>query len=197
MSSSIVERAEARRQTALALLESLQYVDRWAELGRAELVGSVRHGLVVARDIDVEVTVPALDPAATFAVAGAIATDPGVVRAVYRNQSELRGWLYWEIGVRGNDGKEWTIETYVSGPDDPYAGWSSELAAALAAALTHEQRATIVALKEELADDPQYRAMDVYRAVVDGGARTPTEFAAWRATSGSGELVRWLPTVRR
>jgi len=195
--SAITDRAAARQATALALLESLRYLDRWGRLGHAELVGSVRHGLVVARDIDVEVTVPALEPAATFAVAGELATDPLVARATYRNQAESRGWLYWEIGAHGEDGEEWTIETYVSGPDDPYAGWSAELASALAAALTDEQRAAILALKEALADDPDYRAMDVYRAVVDGGVRSPAELAEWREASGSSELVRWLPALRR
>jgi hypothetical protein len=194
--ATVLERAAVRQRSALALLDSLAYLERWGRLGRAELVGSVRHGLVVARDIDVEVTVPALDPRAAFAVAGEVAASPCVVRALYRNQSESHGWLYWEISARAGDGEEWTIETYVSGPDDRYAGWSAELATALEQALTDENRVAILTLKEALVHDAAYRAMDVYRAVVDGGVRTLDEFAAWRETSGSSELVRWRP-VRR
>ena len=169
----------------------------WGTLGPTELVGSVRHGLVVARDIDVEIAAPVLDPAATFAVAGELAASPRVVRALFRNQSASRGWLYWEISAQADDGEEWTIETYISGPDDPYRGWSAELATALERALTDEERCAILALKESLADDPAYRAMDVYRAVADGGVRTPDEFEPWRETSGSDELMRWLPRLRR
>ena len=192
----MLERAEERRRSALALLDSLHYLERWSRLGPVELVGSVRHGLVVAHDIDVEIAVTALDPSATFAIAGELAADPRVVRALYRNQSAARGWLYWEISAQADDGEEWTVETYVSGPDDPYRGWSAELAPALEQALTDEERRAILALKEALADDPAYRAMNVYRAVADGGVRTLEEFAAWHDTSGSDELVRWLP-VRR
>jgi hypothetical protein len=194
--AAILERAAARQRSALALLDSLRYLERWGRLGPTELVGSVRHGLVVARDIDVEVTVPRLDPAATFSIAGELAASPCVLRALYRNESDSRGWLYWEISARADDGEEWTIETYVSGPNDGYAGWSAELATALEEALTDEERGAILELKEALVDDPAYRAMDVYRAVFGAGVRALDEFTAWRDTSGNSELVRWLP-VRR
>ena len=191
--STVVERAQRRRCRALELVDSLHYLERWGRLGDTELVGSVRHGLVVAHDIDVEVTVPALDVAATFAVVAEIALDPAVLRALYRNQSADRGWLYWELGVRLDGGEEWTIETYVSGPRDSYAGWSAELARSFDRVLTEEHRRSILELKEALADDPDYRAMDVYRGVVEGGVRTVKEFEAWRAVHGSTELVRWDP----
>jgi hypothetical protein len=194
---SAAERAEARRRTALDLLASLRYLERWGGVGRPELVGSVRHGLVVARDVDVEVSVAALDVPATFAVVAEIAADGRVTRALFRNEADERGWLYWEVVARGDDGEEWTIETYVSGPDDRYSGWSAELARAFGDVLTDEAREAILVLKESLAGDPDYRAMDVYRAVVESGVRTPEELRSWRATYGSTELVRWDPASVR
>jgi hypothetical protein len=194
---STSERAEARRQTALDLLASLRYLERWGDVGRPELVGSVRHGLVVARDVDVEVSVDALDVAASFAVIAEVAADRRVTRALFRNEADERGWLYWEVVARGDDGKEWTIETYVSGPNDRYAGWSAEFAGALGDVLTDDARETILVLKESLAGDPNYRAMDVYRAVLEAGVGTREELRSWRATHGSTELVRWDPASAR
>ena len=193
--SELAERAEARRRRAVEILDALRYLERWGRIGRAELAGSVRLGLVVAHDIDVEVVVEELDPTAAFGVAGEIAGDPRVVRVLYRNLTAKRGWLYWEIEVRCEDGDEWTIETYVNGPADPYRGWSVELADALDRVLTEEQREVILALKEALADDEDYRSLDVYRAVVDGGVRTLDAFRAWRVEHGSAELVHWIPAA--
>jgi hypothetical protein len=134
-----------------------------------------------------------LNAEAAFAVAGEIASDPHVVRALYRKMDVSRGWLYWEIGYRCDDGEEWTIETYLGGSTDPYAGWSSELAAAFDGVLTEEHRRAILELKEAMVEEPEYRAMNVYRAVVDGSVRDIDAFRCWRAEHGSAELVRWRP----
>jgi hypothetical protein len=63
--------------------------------------------------------------------------------------------------------------------------------------LTDDARETILVLKESLAGDPDYRAMDVYRAVLEAGVGTPEELRSWRATHGSTELVRWDPASAR
>lgn len=190
--STLEERAEARRLGALELLAELRLVERLSRLGTVEVTGSVAHGLVVAHDVDVDVTADALDPAACLAAVGELAADPRVVRVVYTNATERFGWLSVDI-VCDIRGERWTIELYVNGPGASCPGWTSELAAVLSPVLTPEQRHAILELKEALADDPEYRSMDVYRAVVDGGVRGIDAFLDWRREHGSEELARWLP----
>ena len=186
------QRAEARRLRALELLAELRVLDHLSELGTVEVTGAVAHGLVVAHDIDVDVTAAALDAPACFAVMGELAADPRVVRVVYTNATERFGWLSFDI-VCLFAGEKWTIELYVNGPDASCFGWTSELAGVFSGVLTPEQRDAILELKEALADDPEYRSMDVYRAVMDGGVRGIDAFLAWRTEHGSEELARWLP----
>ena len=190
--STLEERAEARRLRALELLAELRVLEHLSELGTVEVTGAVAHGLVVARDIDVDVTAAVLDAPGCIAVVGELAADPRVVRIVYTNATERFGWLSFDI-VCADGGERWTIELYVNGPGASFLGWTSELASVLSRVLTPEQRHAILELKEELADDPQYRSMDVYRAVVDDGVRGLDAFVAWRSEHGSEELARWLP----
>lgn len=190
---TVEEREEARRRVALDLLAELRAVEHLSRLGQVEITGAVRHRLVVAHDIDVDVTAEELDAAACFEAVGKIAVDPRVVRVVYRNDRQRFGWLAFDIVCRLYDGEDWVIELYVNGPNASYAGWTAELARELANVLTPEHRRAILELKEALAGDVDYRSMDVYRAVVDGGIRDLDGFLRWRAEHGSAELARWLP----
>ena len=190
--STVEDRAESRRRCALELLAELRVVERLSALGAVEVTGSVAHGLVVAHDIDIDVTADTLETAACFAVVGELAADPRVVRVAYENAVERFGWLSFDIVCLAG-GERWTIELYVNGPDASCPGWTAELARVLSQSLTAEQRHAILELKEALADDPGYRSMDVYRAVVDGGVRDADEFLSWRVGNGSEELARWLP----
>jgi hypothetical protein len=192
--SALAERAEARRLRALELLAELRVLERLSKLGPVEITGSVAHGLVVAHDIDVDVTVAALDARACFAVIGELAADPRVVRVVYTNATERFGWLSFDI-VCVFGGEKWTIELYVNGPEASCLGWTAELAGVFSRVLSPEQRDAILELKEALVDDPEYRSMDVYRAVMDGGVSGVDAFLAWRTEHGSEELARWLPAT--
>jgi hypothetical protein len=194
---SVEEREKARRGRALGLLEDLHVVERLSVLGPVEITGAVRHRLVVDRDIDMDVTVSELDARACFAAIGEMATDPRVLKVVYRNDASTHGWLAFDITCSDADGDPWIIELYVSTPAASFFGWTSELARLLEGVLTSEQRRAILELKEALAGDAEYRSMDVYRAVVDDGVRGTDEFLRWRTEHGSAEIARWLPgTVR-
>jgi hypothetical protein len=54
--------------------------------------------------------------------------------------------------------------------------------------LTAETRLAILRVKSVWASRPEYarvvRSFDIYTAVLDGGVRTPDEFAAWLAERG-------------
>jgi hypothetical protein len=190
---SVEEREAARRRHALDLLEELHVVERLSVLGPVEVTGAVRHRLVVDRDIDMDVTVDELDAGACFAAIGEIATDPRVLRIVYRNDASAFGWLAFDITCSDADGNAWIIELYVSTPAASFFGWTSELARLLEGVLTPDQRHAILELKEALVGDAEYRSMDVYRAVVDDGVRGTDDFLRWRPEHGSAKLARWLP----
>ena len=190
--SALMARAQERRQEASALLDDLAVMEGLGTLGRAVLVGSVRHGLVVLPDIDIEVAVPELWPGIGFEVVGQIARHETVTRVSYANRIADRGWVTWDVDVSGPS-MAWTLEIYLGGPDDPYAGWSERLAGAFDATLDDEQRAAILAIKEAHSADEGYRSIDVYRAVCDAGIRTESDYADWLVDNRAEGLVDWVP----
>lgn len=189
---ALLRRAEDRRQEAVALLDDLAVLERLGTLGRAVLVGSVRHGLVVPPDIDIEVAVPEPWPGIGFEIVGQMARSESVTRVSYANRITDRGWVTWDVHVAGPS-LTWTLEIYLGGPDDPYAGWSESLARAFDATLDDEQRAAILAIKEAHCADDGYRSIDVYRAVCDAGIRTPADYAGWLVDNRAEGLVDWVP----
>jgi hypothetical protein len=190
--SALLARAEERRQEAMVLLDDLAALERLGSIGRAVLVGSVRHGLVVLPDIDIEVAVPELWPGIGFEVVGQMARYETVTRVSYANRIADRGWVTWEVDVAGPS-LAWTLEIYLGGPDDPYAGWSETLARAFDATLDDEQRVAILAIKEVHGADDGYRSIDVYRAVCDAGIRTVSDYPGWLVEHRAEGLVDWVP----
>jgi len=188
--STVEEREEERRRGALDLLADLRVVEQLSALGPVEITGAVAHRLVVDHDIDMDVTVDELDAHAILSVITGIAVDPRVRRVVYRNDATTYGWLAFDIVI-----EDWAIELYVSTPAASCFGWTAELARTFGDLLDAGQRHAILELKEALAGDAEYRSMDVYRAVVDGGVRDLDTFLRWRGEHGSEKLERWLPAT--
>ena len=52
----ILRRAAERTQRAFEVIEKLDLLERWSRCGRPSPVGSVTFGLVVQRDIDLNIT---------------------------------------------------------------------------------------------------------------------------------------------
>jgi hypothetical protein len=108
--------AEARQiMTDLDLMELLQYA------GRPEQVGSSVSGLMVWRDLDLNVLCQDLTIECTFETLRPLLTDPRVVRAEYRNETgrhtpaELRGdeRYYFVVRYETPEDHEWKIDLAV------------------------------------------------------------------------------------
>lgn len=195
--NALLRRAEERQRRALRIIEELDLVVRWRRFGQPVIVGSVSHGLVVARDIDLEVYSHDPQMAQGFQVMTEVAESANVVGITFENKLETRGaWLYWEIRYRDEDGAVWTIETYFCGPGDPYAHWSERLSDAMREHLTDEHRVAILSIKEALCEQDTIkdaRSFDIYRAVMEGGVRSLDGFLEWIKTNEAPGIVQWVP----
>jgi hypothetical protein len=197
----LLGRALRRQRRAQRILEELDLLARWRTLGRPVVVGSVRTGLVVARDIDLVVHVDEPDVAKGFELIQQIAVLEGVYVVYFENKLRTPfAALYWEIGYgEGEDG--WSIEHSVLGPDCPHAHYPEETTQALLEALDDDKRRCILAIKEEklrryrvrYEGDRGEAGIDLYRAVFDGGATTYDECVAWLQKHRREGNYRWVP----
>jgi hypothetical protein len=193
MTGTLVRRQEELRAEADAVSADLRLDERLSALGEPIRVGSAALGLMVRRDLDVTVACPVLDAAATEAVArtgAGLAVHPRVREVRFRDDTGY--WntdpaypdgLYLGVGYRSAEGRDWTLDLWFV--DEPERQPDLADLRTLPPRLTPETRAAILEIKEAWAGRPEYgravHGVDVYRAVLDDGVRTPGEFTRWCA----------------
>ena len=104
--------------------------------------------------------------------------------------------LYWKLRVKDRDGEEWKIDMW-SAPEDYDLPRSEDFVAPMCAALTPETRAAILRLKEMRRCDETIRCLsiDLYRAVIEDGVRSPDELRHWLGSHETGALTGWKPAI--
>jgi hypothetical protein len=190
MAEELLRRQDALQSEANAVCGDLGLDELLSRTGQPVRVGSSALGLMVARDVDITVTCPALDPATTEAVAGI-----GARLAVHRRVRQVRfrddtgPWntdpaypdgLYLGLDYRSPQGSDWNLDIWFV--DEP--GRQPDLAhlTTLAPRLTPDARIAILQIKQACADrGAKVRGFDVYRSVLDDQVRTPEQFDQWRA----------------
>ncbi|MGC0332381.1 hypothetical protein RKD23_005371 [Streptomyces sp. SAI-170] len=182
----------ALRAEAEGVYRDLRLGELLAEVGTPTVVGSTALGLMVRRDLDVDVTCERLDDAAVAAVAGVggrLARHRDVRLVTFRN--DRGAWnqepdaypdgLYLGVECRAASGDMWNLDIWFL--DEPARQPSTAHLTSLRPRLTDETRAAILGIKRAWADRPEYgtavRSYDVYRAVLDDGVRDPAGFEAW------------------
>jgi len=193
--SDALAREAQQRRAAEAVLADLDLIRRWDCYGRSALVGAFAYGLLADPDIDLEIYCPDLRIEHGFQVLGECALNDKVAGVRFTN--ELGGpdkALYWQIRYKAEDGLEWKIDMW-SAPADYALPRSEDLVEPMRASLTPETRYTILELKELRREDPSLRcaSVDLYRAVLDDGVRTPDELRTWLGANETGKLTDWKP----
>jgi hypothetical protein len=195
----VLQRADARRQNALALIADLELFERWSRVGRVELVGAVAYDLVVSPDIDMEVfTAGTPQIRDGFRVLADLAEHPRVTKARFTNAlSSPDQGLYWRLQCRDDNDDVWKVDIWTLDQDHP-GPLSTSLAKAMRSAVGRAQRHCILALKEARTEGELrgVASIDIYRAVLDGGVTTPEELVAFLGPGYVPSLTPWLPTSR-
>jgi len=195
---SVLERAARRRQQAEAILRDLGLLERWARFGRPVLVGAVSFDLAVAPDIDLEVYCPELRIEDGFQVLTECSLNPHVTAAQFVNALATPDKaLYWQLRYRTDDGTDWKIDMW-SAPDDYSLPRGEHFVQPMKDALSDETREAILTLKEARGDGgvPPMLSIDLYRAVLDGGVRTPDQLGEWLQSNPVGVLTAWRPIAK-
>lgn len=192
--ANVLAEQDALRAEAEEVYRDLRLDEALADVGTPTVVGSAALGLMVRRDLDVDVACARLDETAVAAVAavgGRLATHPRVRSVTFRN--DCGAWneepevypdgLYLGVTCRGPSAALWSVDIWFL--DEPERQPSTVHLSSLRPRLTDASRAAIIAIKRAWVDRPEYgrtvRGVDIYRAVLDDGVRGPEQFADWVA----------------
>jgi hypothetical protein len=104
--------------------------------------------------------------------------------------------LYWQLHYRDNDDDDWKEDMW-SAPEDYALPRGEHFVQPMKNALTLETRIAILTLKEARAagELPMFLSVDLYRAVIEDGVRTPGQWREWQKTHETGVLTRWKPAA--
>ncbi|OKJ70511.1 hypothetical protein [Streptomyces sp. CB02460] len=189
----MLARQAARQEQALGVLDALRPLQRWERFGEPRLCGAMAYDLLVAPDIDIEIFGD-LQVDAGFTLVSEWARDPAVERLLFINAvGEPDAGLGWELRYRYG-GERWSVQMWLLAAD--YDGpRSADLVAPMRAALRTTTQARILRIKEALVGrGEEYRSIDVYRAVLDGGVNDVEEYARWCRSYSSTGMISWRPS---
>jgi hypothetical protein len=153
--------------------------------GEPHVIGSYSLRLMTWRDLDIHLVPDTLDVQAFFALGGELAALLEPHRMHFRDETVvgtpgLPEGLYWGVYLGDEKAGAWKIDVWATDREDfePVRRFND----GIAARLTDDTRAAILAVKAACWRHPQYRrgftSADVYAAVLDRGVRDVDAFWA-------------------
>lgn len=187
----LLRRQDQLQTESQQVLAELQVVDLLSQAGRLRQTGSTTVGLMVWRDIDLQVYSPGLSAEQAFTAMQPLLTHPYVTQVRYLHQSDhfkvegLGERYFFMVMYQYNQTAEWKLD--ISFWIDP--GIRAEpVQDELEQVLTFETRLLILRIKDAWYQLPAYRntvaSTDIYDAVLHHGVRTLDDFDHYLAQRG-------------
>jgi hypothetical protein len=154
-----------------------------AQFGLPKIQGSYALQLMTWRDLDIYLVAEQHSVAPFFALGGRLAELLAPHKMSFRNEQLARSQglpngLYWGVYLGDERLGAWKIDIWAVEP--PEYARLMVVQHELAARLTEQVRATILAIKAHCWQDPRYRkdfsSLDIYRAVLDEGVESVSQF---------------------
>lgn len=188
----VLAEQDALQTESNAVVDALGLNQSLAAVGEPVRVGGSALGLLVKRDIDITVVCPDLGKAVHEAVVGIgaeLARHHRVERVLFRNDTgdwntdaDYPDGFYLGVGCRSAAGDDWNLDIWFV--DEPERQPDLQHIRSMPARLSPEIRTAIIEIKKAYLGRPEYgksvNGFEIYRAVVDGGVRTPEEFELHR-----------------
>lgn len=180
---ALFERQQALQNEAAAVLDDLSLLPLLQRVGRPVQVGSVAHGLMVARDVDLTILCPELDVTRIFEAIQPLAAHPRVRELRFRNDTgrwnvdpDYPDGVYWGPRFRSEAGDDWNLDLWFIHEDSRQ--FDLDHLESVPPRLTPETRLAILQIKEDCLGRPWYSSYGITTAVLDHGVRTPEAFRA-------------------
>jgi hypothetical protein len=190
----LLVRQAALQAEATAVLADLDLAAVVAGTGPMLLAGSYVSGLMCWPEVDVMVHVgAAYSPQDVLRLLQRVVDRPGITGFDFRDErgprsptGTARDERYHVVLALTRDGRPWRIDLtlWLNDPHTNITAWHESLRDTV----TADQRGAILRIKDVWHRLPSYPdevgGLQIYQAVLDGGVRTPQEFATWLGANG-------------
>jgi hypothetical protein len=187
MNKDLIKNSKDLSDTASKVLEKTNAVETFLQLGKVEIIGSLRLNLLYRLDIDLLVISEDIDKAKARAVTKQF-LDSNIFQTVavadYQTfpAFDMPLGFYWELIVP-HGGKSWKFDVWYLKPSERYTDLVLSSIKKFEGALSKnpEKAEIILKIKEAYFDGAKYKdkvkSFDIYIAVLEEGVSTTEEFA--------------------
>jgi hypothetical protein len=185
-----LENSKVLCKTAKAIINETHVIDSLLELGKVEIIGSLRLEVMYRRDIDLFVLSNVIDKAQAQEITKKF-IESGLFQTVgfadYQTfpEDDMPLGFYWELIVI-KDGEKWKLDVWYLKPDEKYTHMVLDAINTFEPLLSTypEKKETILKIKEAYFNGTKYKdnvkSLDIYKAVLEGGINSVEEFTVLR-----------------
>ncbi|MCD8079151.1 MAG: phosphoglycerate mutase family protein [Bacteroides sp.] len=192
----ILQLSRLREQTAHHILSDTRAISLWEGIGgEVHIVGSLRTGLLMHRDIDLHIYTDEVSVAESFSVIRSLACGSGWKEVYYKNLMDTEEeCLEWHALYQDKDAEVWKFDMIHIRKGSRYDGVVERVTEAIRRRLTPELRRTILQIKSDMpVEGDKIPGIEVYHAVFEGGVRSYDELLLWREKNPLIHSLEWMP----
>lgn len=193
---NIIDIAKRNQQKALEIIKDTDIISIWEDVGaKINLVGSLRTGLLMKhRDIDFHIYSSPLNLSDSFRAMAKLAENTSVKKIECTNLLHtVEACIEWHAWYLNKENELWQIDMIHIQEGSRYDGYFEKVAERISEVMTDEMRETVLRLKYETPETKKIIGVEYYRAVIEGGVRSYTEFEEWRELHPVTGVVEWMP----
>mgnify|MGYP003809174963 CR=1 FL=1 len=193
----IYKQAEQMQQRAREIIEDTHVIAAWQSVGATiNLVGSLKTGLLVNNhDIDFHIYTQPFKLEDSFRAIAILAENKRIIKIEYVNLLDAEdNCIEWHAWYKDQQEELWHIDMIHILTGSPWAGYFEKVAERISAVLTPETRDAILRIKYTVPAGEKVMGIQVYQAVLQGGARNYDDFQRWMEQQpGDQAIITWMP----
>ena len=194
MDDKYIQLSQKQTEKARMVISSLNLIEIWEKAGATiNPVGSFRIGVLAKhRDIDFHTYTDSLDIGRSFAIIAELCRHKGIKKCTFANLAETDECCFeWHLYYEDDEAQTWQIDLIQIKKGSFYDGYFEKTAEKIIAAMTEEQRKTILRLKFETPDELKISGIEYYKAVIQDGVQTSEDLLRWRQTHRFDGIIEW------
>lgn len=194
MDDKYIQLSQKQTEKARMVISSLNLIEIWEKAGATiNPVGSFRIGVLAKhRDIDFHIYTDSLDIGRSFVIIAELCRHKGIKKCTFANLAETDECCFeWHLYYEDDEAQTWQIDLIQIKKGSFYDGYFEKTAEKIIAAMTEEQRKTILRLKFETPDELKISGIEYYKAVIQDGVRTSEDLLRWRQTHRFDGIIEW------
>ncbi len=194
MDDKYIQLSQKQTEKARMIISSLNLIEIWEKAGATiNPVGSFRIGVLAKhRDIDFHIYTDSLDIGQSFAIIAELCRHKGIKKCTFANLAETDECCFeWHLYYEDDEAQTWQIDLIQIKKGSFYDGYFEKTAEKIIAAMTEEQRKTILRLKFETPDELKISGIEYYKAVIQDGVQTSEDLLRWRQTHRFDGIIEW------